>query len=178
LAFSSRPRELSENQNSTPDWNSHEAKITTSRVGIAEIIENWNTSWTCIRPDPPTVSAARRSASRRPSRTRIAIAGSSMPISSVAVSSEGSNWPFSAWPERVRQATADMTRKAATATISMVAKMLARRAPICTRRHQRGQRRLSCAASAIIVACLQHLCCRAAREMRRQAPSAAQDRRS
>ena len=138
LAFSSSPRELSENQNSTPDWNRYDAKITTSKVGIAEISEKKNTSWVCSRPVPPSVSAARRSAIRRPSRTSRAIAGTSVPISRVAVTADGIS-SRSDWARMVAKVTTVIARKTTAAITSITANRLARRAATCTRRHQRGK---------------------------------------
>jgi hypothetical protein len=49
---------LSENQNSTPDWNSHDAKTTTSSVGIARNQREDEHQADMHSPVPPIVSAA------------------------------------------------------------------------------------------------------------------------
>ena len=79
------PRARSENQNSTPLWNSNEAKITTSRVGTLAITEKSATRRTCSRPLPPIGDrAARRIATRRATSTISAIAGTRLATSSAA----------------------------------------------------------------------------------------------
>ena len=64
--FSSIPRARSENQNSSPLWNSSEAKIATSTVGTAAITENKATSRVCSRPlpSPPAARAVHRHLAR------------------------------------------------------------------------------------------------------------------
>ena len=70
------PRALSENQNCTPYWNSSDAKITTSSIGTLATIEKIATRRTCSCPSLPMAeAAARRLATRRPSSTSSAIAG-------------------------------------------------------------------------------------------------------
>ena len=113
---------------------------------------------------PATRSAARLSARRRPSSTRIAIAGTSVPISSEAVSSVGISLSAAAGEENLYQVSPVISTNASTEPISSIWIRLARRAQICTRRHQLGQRlaRIRELGSAI-VARLQHYCCTSAR---------------
>ena len=83
------PRERSENQKSTPNWNSSEAKITTSSVGVAAIKEKSATRRTCSRPLPPSiVRSARARATRLPIRTMSAIAGTRL-ATMIAATSAG-----------------------------------------------------------------------------------------
>ncbi len=73
----------SENQNCTPNWNSSEAKITTSTVGTAAMPANSATSRTCnCAPASPRRRLASRIATRRAISTTSVITGSRLATSS------------------------------------------------------------------------------------------------
>ena len=98
-----------ENQNSSPLWNSNEAKIATSTVGTAAMTENKATSRVCSRPLPSPPAAARSIASLRENSTISAIAGMRLATSSSAISGGDSRVPGSA-PHRHESHNQDRDR--------------------------------------------------------------------
>ncbi|KAJ8137690.1 hypothetical protein OY671_009097, partial [Metschnikowia pulcherrima] len=112
---------------------------------------------------------ARRSAIRRPTRTISAIAGTSVPISSVDVSREGSNWLSAVLASTAIQLTASMATSAVVPTSSSRKNTFARRRPISKRRHQRGERFTPALPPPTLVPHIQHRCCTSARKFCRSA---------